>query len=173
MSPRTIRKGFPGYRLIDVPSGAVLASTEDELGWSAFLRGPVRAVLEREGQERAATLAVVSGEVYQDDDSPAYPSITGDELVTYAFDLPLPNPHEPPVALDPQPLTSDWWDDFPEMKLEYLDGVLCGDRPRRATLLRALLVNMGLREVVRLAPRELWLQALESAPPTGAPPATS
>jgi hypothetical protein len=167
MSPRAVRKAFPGYRLIDLPTGRVLASTEDDLGWIAFVRSRVRAVLEREGRDRAATLGVISGDVFEDDASPLEAPTTGDELVSYAFDEPWPNPHEPPVGLDPQSLTEEWWEDFPEVKLEYWDDVLCGSRPMRATLLRALLVNMGLREVVRLAPRELWLQALQEHQPPG------
>jgi hypothetical protein len=165
VNPRYARKSFPGYRLIDLPTGDVLASTEDDVGWTSFLRSQVRAVLEREGRERAATLAVVNGEVFEDDGSPVDEPTTGDDLVIYAFDEPWPNPHEPPVGLDPQSLTDDWWTDFPEVKMEYWDGVLCGSRPLRATLLRALLVNMGLREVVRLAARDLWLQALEEQQP--------
>ena len=59
MNPRYVRKSFHGHRLIDLPTGDVLASTEDNVGWTSFLRSQVRGVLEREGRERAATLAVV------------------------------------------------------------------------------------------------------------------
>ena len=55
-----------------------------------------------------------------------------------------------------------------EHKLELLNGQLLGGGAMRAGLLRLLMENAGLREVVRLAPRALWLQALAEEEPPGA-----
>ncbi len=99
MNPRYVRSSFDGYRLIDLPTGNVLASAEDDVSWTSFLRSQVRAVLEREGRERAATLAVVKGDVFEDDGSPVHEPTTGEDLVIFAFDEPWPNPHEPGRAV--------------------------------------------------------------------------
>jgi hypothetical protein len=71
-------------------------------------------------------------------------------------------------ALGPQGLTDAEFDLLPE-KLEYWGGE--GDHPsvlggpeRGRDLLRVLLKNLGLREVVPFAPKGLWQQALDELP---------
>ena len=64
------------------------------------------------------------------------------------------------LALEPRPITvADRQSAVPE-KMELIDGYLC-DEAERLRLLQVLLINVGLRQAVRLAPRALWLQALE------------
>lgn len=66
----------------------------------------------------------------------------------------------PPIGVEPHPFTVEELLALEEIKLELLDGVLTGDVDMRRALLRALLANVGLREVVRMAPAELWREAL-------------
>ena len=72
-----------------------------------------------------------------------------------------------PIGLGPHPFTVDDYDFLPEAKLELVDGVLYGDPASRFAMTAALLCNMGLAEVVRLAPRELWEAALDAAAERG------
>jgi hypothetical protein len=47
-------------------------------------------------------------------------------------------------------------------KLELCDGILIGDKEQARKLLLLLLYNIGLEEAVKLAPKELWKQALKN-----------
>lgn len=73
-----------------------------------------------------------------------------------SYELPIPD-------LEPQPITSDdYWNCTPE-KLELVNGFLVSkpeDNYWRDRLLSLLLKNQGLLKVVRMAPKELWQQAL-------------
>jgi len=84
-----------------------------------------------------------------------------DTVVVTAWHGPLP------IGLGPHPFTVDDYDFLPEAKLELVDGVLYGDPASRYAMTAALLCNIGLAEVVRLAPRELWEEALDAAPERG------
>jgi hypothetical protein len=56
--------------------------------------------------------------------------------------------------------------DYTPEKFELIDGYLFlpGEYPElRLQLLKLLLVNVGLREAVRLAPEQRWREALERA----------
>ena len=73
--------------------------------------------------------------------------------------LPLPMP-----GLDPQALTADQYFAFTREKLELIQGYLIDAREwpeQRMQLLALLLVNVGLVEAVKLAPRARWLEALD------------
>lgn len=73
----------------------------------------------------------------------------------------LPVPHLEPRTIDVQEFRTN----TPE-KFELLGGYLfdTAEHPdSRRRLLALLLVNVGLLEVVRLAPQESWLEALERA----------
>jgi hypothetical protein len=72
-----------------------------------------------------------------------------------------------PIALGPHPFTIDDYDFLPETKLELVHGVLFGDPASRDAITAALLCNLGLAEVVRPAPRELWQEALDAAAERG------
>lgn len=71
-------------------------------------------------------------------------------------DLPVPD-------LEPHRLTLDEYHTCTVEHLELLDGYLCDGPPpseRRRELLHLLLLNVGLLEVVRLAPEERWREAM-------------
>jgi len=75
------------------------------------------------------------------------------------LELPLPE-------LEPRPITLDQYMEFTPEKLELISGFLIDapERPLwRRQLLALLLVNTGLVETVKLAPRDRWLEALERA----------
>jgi hypothetical protein len=76
-----------------------------------------------------------------------------------AGELPVPE-------LDPRPITLDQFIAFTPEKLELISGYLI-DEPEwpepREQLLALLRVNSGLVEVVKRAPRERWLEALNRA----------
>lgn len=77
-------------------------------------------------------------------------------------ELPLP-------GLEPGPITLDEYMDFTPEKLELWSGYLIDppDWPeQRRNLLALLLVNCGLVEAVGLAPRTLWMEALDRAHPS-------
>lgn len=66
-------------------------------------------------------------------------------------------------ALEARRINRDEYHEYAPEKFELLDGYLFlpGDDPEpRLKLLRLLLVNVGLREAVRLAPAQLWREAL-------------
>ena len=65
------------------------------------------------------------------------------------------------VSLHEQLFTLNEWDELPEGQLELIDGYIMLGGGREA-LLKALLVNNGLIEVVRHAPPELWLEAIRA-----------
>ena len=70
--------------------------------------------------------------------------------------LPVPD-------LEPRPITLEEYHACTVEHLELLDGYLCDGPPpsqRRRELLQLLLANAGLLEAVRLAPQELWRDAL-------------
>jgi len=73
-----------------------------------------------------------------------------------SYELPVPE-------LEAKPITSDdYWNCTPE-KLELVSGFLVSkpeDNYWRDRLLSLLLKNQGLLKVVRMAPNELWEQAL-------------
>lgn len=79
-------------------------------------------------------------------------------------------PVNPPweIGLDPRRWTVDEFhargEAFPE-KMELIDGRLFWSQEERLALLAGLLEQVGLTEAVRLAPRELWLAALDRANP--------
>ena len=76
-----------------------------------------------------------------------------------AQELPVPD-------LDPRPIMGHQYLAFTPEKLELIHGYLI-DGPEwpepREQLLALLLVNSGLVEVVKRAPRERWLEALDRA----------
>lgn len=77
----------------------------------------------------------------------------------------------PVPGLEPRPITMDEYESFTPEKLELWEGYLIHApdwHEARRDLLLLLLVNEGLREAVRLAPAELWREALRSA--YGSPP---
>lgn len=79
-------------------------------------------------------------------------------------DVTLPEP-----GLGPRPITIDQYIALTPEKLELISGYLIDDPDApewRLRLLRALLVNCGLTDTVKLAPRELWLEALDRAYPS-------
>jgi hypothetical protein len=66
--------------------------------------------------------------------------------------------------LDGRGLTGGEFDLRPE-KLEYYgDPPRLGNPDQSLDLLRLLLVNWGLREAVKLAPKEVWRRALDELP---------
>jgi hypothetical protein len=151
------------YELIDVPSGEVLATAD---WYDRLMRGPVREMLEREGRQRAYTLMVRGGYYYDDTGEPVDDDgniRTGDRLAAFALGEPYRLSHEPSIGLDPHPFTDEEYLAIPDIKFEMLEGGLFDDGQGRATVMRALLANMGLREVLKLAPRELWLAALDAS----------
>jgi hypothetical protein len=143
-----------------LPTGTILATNDDR---TTLIRTDLRTLLEREGRSRAETVSIRGGAVYVDDGSEADADLdqpTGEDLAREAFDEPYVLDNEPPIGLDPHPFDITEFEPMPEAKLELVDGVIYGDYQLRATMLRALLANAGLREVVKLAPRQLWLHAL-------------
>lgn len=72
--------------------------------------------------------------------------------------------HELPVPeLEPQPITLDDYMNCTPEKLELVSGFLVSkpeDNYWRDHLLSLLLKNQGLLKVVRMAPKDLWEQAL-------------
>jgi hypothetical protein len=52
--------------------------------------------------------------------------------------------------------------DLDEVRIELLDGYI-GDSDMRIKLLRALIVNEGLISTVRLAPPQVWREALRKS----------
>ena len=68
---------------------------------------------------------------------------------------------EPPLAsLHAQPVTVEQYREFAPEKFELLDGYLFYGPEDRRRLMRLLLVNLGLRETVKLIPEEGWREAL-------------
>jgi hypothetical protein len=73
-----------------------------------------------------------------------------------SYELPIP-------ALEPQPITSDEYRNCTPEKLELVGGFLVSKAENnywRDRLLSILLKNQGLLKVVRMAPKDLWEQAL-------------
>lgn len=80
------------------------------------------------------------------------------------WDKPLPYPR--PIGLEGQRWTVDEWDALGHMlpeKFELIDGKLFWSERERVGMLAAMLEQMGLVAAVRLAPKELWLEALRLA----------
>ncbi len=77
-----------------------------------------------------------------------------------------PNENLPVPDLDPRPITLEQYLALTPEKLELVSGFLI-DGPEwpepRDQLLALLLVNCGLVEVVKRAPRARWLEALDRA----------
>jgi hypothetical protein len=65
-----------------------------------------------------------------------------------------------PIGLDPHRFNIDDFDVIPDAKLQLIDGIVFGDVASRDAVLGALLWHAGLADVVRMAPRDLWVQAL-------------
>lgn len=75
-----------------------------------------------------------------------------------------PTPRPVP-DLEPRSISMDEYYAFTPEKLELLDGYLIGgpdDHDERRDLLLLLLVNEGLHAAVRLAPAQLWQEALRN-----------
>jgi len=71
----------------------------------------------------------------------------------------------PEPRLQPRPITLAEYEAFTPEKLELWEGylILPGDyHDERRNLLLLLLVNEGLEAAVRLAPAELWREALRN-----------
>ena len=69
-------------------------------------------------------------------------------------------------GLHPRPLNVDEYRALAPEKIELLDGWVFGtpDYPEeRVKAIRTVLINIGLLEVVRHAPAELWREALDRA----------
>lgn len=70
----------------------------------------------------------------------------------------------PPPDLEPHPITMEQYHAYAPEKFELWEGYLFlpAEYPElRQQLLKLLLVNMGLREAVRMAPKAAWREALE------------
>ena len=75
----------------------------------------------------------------------------------------FPGPGWPLPAPDPAPIDVELYTRFTPSKLELVEGYLIDgpDHPEaRLKLLALLLRNVGLRATLRLAPREVWQQAM-------------
>jgi hypothetical protein len=70
------------------------------------------------------------------------------------------NAMELTIGLDPALITVEEYERLAPDKVELIAGQLFGTEDDRLNTLRILLRNVGLREVVTLAPRALWLEAL-------------
>lgn len=80
--------------------------------------------------------------------------------------MPQPDAQLPVAGLAPRPITMEEYANLTPEKLELWSGYLIGppEMPEpRVALLALLMVNVGLAEVVRLAPRSRWLEALDAA----------
>jgi hypothetical protein len=74
----------------------------------------------------------------------------------------------PEPGLAPRPITLDQYMELTPEKLELIQGYLIAPpdwTEERVQLLALLLTNVGLLEALRLAPRELWEEALPQAYP--------
>ena len=67
------------------------------------------------------------------------------------------------IGLEPRTITFEDYQAATPEKIELWQGYLLWEEGERRRLLQALLVNVGLCRTVALAPRELWLQALEQS----------
>lgn len=77
-----------------------------------------------------------------------------------------PRPPLPVPDLEPRPITMDEYFAHTPEKLELWSGYLIQppeDADARRALLALLMMNLGLMEVVRLAPRRRWIEALARA----------
>lgn len=77
-----------------------------------------------------------------------------------------PLPPLPVPDLGPRPITMDEYMAHTPEKLELWSGYLIHppeDPDARRALLALLLTNLGLVDVVRLAPRRRWIEALAQA----------
>jgi len=134
------------YELVDIPSGRVLATND---WWHELVGGPTRDIIEREGRERSQTLILRGGYVDEDDGTPLEPDeepATGEKLARAALSEPYSLEHEPPIELDPHQFTSAEFEALPQSKFEYGDGAIFDNFDNgqtRATVMRALLANMG------------------------------
>ncbi len=63
-------------------------------------------------------------------------------------------------ALKPQLVDVDIFCEYTPEKLELFDGIVLGDIQESKKLLLLLLYNIGLQETIKLAPKELWEQAI-------------
>jgi hypothetical protein len=74
------------------------------------------------------------------------------------------------IGFAPQPFHVSLGELLGRFKDELWQGCLFGPEHRRDEILAALLANAGLRRTLRLAPRDLWQQALEDHRDRGANP---
>jgi hypothetical protein len=79
-----------------------------------------------------------------------------------------PEPSEPVLVpeLEDREITVEEYYEYAPEKFELIEGYLFLPRrysELRLKLLRLLLVNVGLREAVKLAPEERWREALDRA----------
>jgi hypothetical protein len=85
----------------------------------------------------------------------------------YEFqDWSKPLPYPRPIGLKGARWTVDVFDQLAEMlpeKMELIEGKLFWSQRERIGMLAAMLEQVGLVEAVRLAPKELWLEALRIA----------
>jgi hypothetical protein len=83
------------------------------------------------------------------------------------WDKPVPYPR--PIGLEGARWTVHIFDELGSMlpeKFELIDGKLFWSERERVGMLAAMLEQMGLVAAVRLAPKELWLEALRIAEET-------
>jgi hypothetical protein len=66
------------------------------------------------------------------------------------------------IKREPQPVTLTEWRALPDCSLELLDGEIIDGGPAREAVLKLLLANVGLDQVVRLAPAAVWREALDA-----------
>lgn len=66
--------------------------------------------------------------------------------------------------LKPQAVTCDLYYDYTPEKFELIDGVVFGDEEELKKLLLLLMYNIGLEETVKLAPKTLWKEAINTLP---------
>jgi DNA-binding transcriptional MerR regulator len=66
------------------------------------------------------------------------------------------------VGLDPKPIDETCIDLLPE-KMEILDDFLRRDQEDAERLLKVLMFHVGLKEVIKHAPMELWLSVIQQA----------
>jgi hypothetical protein len=66
------------------------------------------------------------------------------------------------VGLEPQPFDVTPSEAIDVVKPEHWDGRIFGDRDERHRVLSALMANAGVRRTIRLAPREVWEEAIRA-----------
>ncbi|MCC7368391.1 MAG: hypothetical protein IT306_08210 [Chloroflexi bacterium] len=86
-----------------------------------------------------------------------------DDLLNDGEDWDAPRPYPRPIGLEGARWTVSVFHELGDLlpeKMELIDGKLFWSRRERIGMLAAMLEQVGLVDAVRLAPKELWLEAL-------------